>query len=204
MTSLTDPLDAPTSPDEPALPGESPPHERPPAPPTQEADERRIHLYEAVSTQRDKVLDSFDAQRAAILKAVADQRTAALAPIMAVNTKRAAKERTAPTMTAAMPSPPNVNTASSSSMIGAGGRRQLMIGARQAVAAQIVAALKMLVAAEVRAQLDAVLRAAPEPHATTRSAPGEANPVAGPQDQRTQAEIVVSEVPLPAGPAAAR
>src|SRR5207237_6541630 len=121
VSSFVDMLEAPASPDEPALPGEGPAHETPPSAPA--ADEPRIHLYEAVSTQRDKVLNSFDEQRAAILKAVADQRSAALAPITAVNVKRATHPRPVPTNAAIPPSPGNL-AASSTSMIGTRERRQ--------------------------------------------------------------------------------
>ena len=185
MTSPAEALNPPTSPDEPALPGEGPAHEAPPSAPA--ADEPRIHLYEAVSTQRDKVLDSFDAQRAAILKAVADQRSAALAPITAVNVKRATHPRPVPTNAAIPPSPGNL-AASSTSMIGTRERRQLMADVRQAVAAQIVAALKLLVAGEVRAQLDAALLASPAPRERSQSASGDTEPAAGekipPRDYR--------------------
>ena len=179
MTSLSDPLEAPIYPDESARAAERLAHEPPPSPAIPAADEPRIHLYEAVSVQRDKVLNSFDAQRAAILKAVADQRTAALAPIAAVNVKRATQERAPPTKTAALSSPRNIDSASSNSTIKAGGRRRLMIGARQAIAAQIVGALRMLVAAEVRAQLAAAPLASPGPDERSRSASGDTEPAAG-------------------------
>lgn len=52
--------------------------------------ERRIHLYDAASTQRDSVMKGFDNQREALMQAVADQREAALAPIRAVNARQAA------------------------------------------------------------------------------------------------------------------
>jgi len=178
MTDVANTADGPASSAEPASYGESSTHE-PAPPPTPEADERRIHLYEAVSTQRDKVLGAFDAQRAAILKTVDDQRTAALTPIMAVNAKRATQPASAP--------PPGRTGASGSSVIGAGGRRQLMIEAQRAVAAQIVATLKMLVAAEVRAQLAGTLQATSVPHERTQPASGNADPAVGPRDQENPA-----------------
>jgi hypothetical protein len=153
MSGLADPADTPTCPGEPPSPSESPPQES--SPPSPAADEARIHLYEAVSTQRDKVLDSFDAQRAAILKAVADQHAAALAPIMAVNAKRATQPRAAPTTHGPMLPSAGSATPSGSSTTQAGARRQLIIAVRRAAAEEIVAALKTLVAAEVRAQLEA-------------------------------------------------
>lgn len=52
--------------------------------------ERRIHLYDAASTQRESVMKGFDSQREALMQAVADQREAALAPIRAVNARQAA------------------------------------------------------------------------------------------------------------------
>ena len=161
------------------LAGETPAHERPPPPPPQPvADESRIHLYEAVSTQRDKVLDSFDTQRAAVLKAVADQRAAALAPITAVNEKRAMQLRAG--AATSLPLLPSHIAATGNGMIGAAGRRQLVAESRRVVAAQIVASLKALVAAEVRAQLAPL-------QAPTPSAPEHADPAAGPPDQKDQA-----------------
>ena len=98
---------------------------------------RPVHLYDAVSTQRDHVLGSFDAQRAAILKAVSDQREAALAPIKSVQARQSSSS----------PAAPN-----------AGVRGQP--GPRLLVAAEIVAQLKAMVAEEVRLQLLALLEAA--------------------------------------------
>jgi hypothetical protein len=96
------------------------------------------HLYEAVAGQRDRVLGAFDTQRAAILKAVADQRKAALAPIRNVQARKAGV-------------PP-----------GAAGRPAgaASFSHQQLVAADIVLTLKAMIADEVRAQLAALLEAA--------------------------------------------
>jgi hypothetical protein len=104
-----------------------------------------------------------------------------LAPIMAVNAKRAT-----PAANAAMPAPPGHVAASTGSMIGAGGRRRFMTGTRQACATQIAAALKMLVAAEVRAQLDVIRKAAVSREAT-QPASGDTDPATGPPVEKTPA-----------------
>jgi hypothetical protein len=95
----------------------------------------RTHQFEAASGQRERVVSAFDVQRDAILKAVDDQRLAAMAPIRAVQARQAQ---------------------------GGTGRA---IGAppapsQQNVVADIVMTLKALVAEEVRVQLVALLAAA--------------------------------------------
>jgi len=111
---------------------------------------RPVHLYDAVSTQREHVLGSFDTQRAAILKAVADQREAALAPIKSVQARQSA------------PSPAAPN---------AGARGQP--NPRLLVVAEIVGQLKAMVAEEVRLQLMALLEAATVRHNETVHADNE-------------------------------
>ena len=122
-----------------------------------------VHLYEAVSARRDQVLSQFAGQRAAILKAVADQRAAALAPVLAVQAKRVHE----PAAGSASPTPAAPSGATPSPAgnvaIGAEIRRQTLIQLRRAVATDIVALIKTLVAAEVRVQL-----AAMEPAANVR------------------------------------
>ncbi len=108
------------------------------APPQPAAQERRVHVYEAVANQRSNVLSSFDAQRAAIFKAVADQRQAALAPILAVQAKMTTPGAAAPVRSTA-----------------SGGQ----VTPQQLIVADIVMALKALVAEEVRLQLGARLGA---------------------------------------------
>ncbi len=135
------------------------------------AAEQRVHLYEAVSARRDQVLNQFAGQRAAILKAVADQRAAALAPVLAVQAKRANE----PAAASASPTPAALPGASPSPAgnvaIGAEIRRQTLIQLRRAVATDIVAMIRTLVAAEVRAQL-----ATMEPKAHVgRSVPSESD-----------------------------
>lgn len=135
------------------------------------AAEQRVHLYEAVSARRDQVLSQFAGQRAAILKAVADQRAAALAPVLAVQVKRTNE----PAAGAANPTPAASPRATPSPAgdvaIGAEIRRQTLIQLRRAVATDIVAMIRTLVAAEVRAQL-----ATTEPKADVeRSVPSESD-----------------------------
>ncbi len=113
------------------------------------------HLYDAVATQRDHVLDSFGAQRNAILQAVAEQRQAAMAPIHTVQARQAAQA-----------------AASSAGVAGTGGRGMPPVTRQQLVAADIVAALKALVAEEVRVQLRALLELADARHAGGAPAPG--------------------------------
>ena len=130
------------------------------APQQSPAAEQRVHLYEAVSARRDQVLSQFAGQRAAILKAVADQRAAALAPVLAVEAKRANE----PAFTSANPAPAALSGAAPSPAgnvaIGAEIRRQTLMQLRRAAAADIVAMIRSLVAAEVRTQLAAMEPAA--------------------------------------------
>jgi hypothetical protein len=105
------------------------------------AGEARVHIYDAASTRREQVLQGFDKQREALLKAVDDQREAALAPIRAVQTRQAAGAATA----------------------GVDGR---VLGPRGGAAlpgadrtmAEIVIAIRAIVAEEVRFQLAALLQ----------------------------------------------
>lgn len=102
----------------------------------QAADGVKIHLLDAVSTQRESVLNTFDSQRDAIIKAVDEQRQAAMAPLQSQQARQAGGRVNGPQPQPAAPS------------------RQ------QAVAADIVLTLKALVAEEVRTQLIALLAAA--------------------------------------------
>ncbi|HXW40602.1 MAG TPA: hypothetical protein VEK75_05335 [Xanthobacteraceae bacterium] len=128
------------------------------APPVQQspAAEQRVHLYEAVSARRDQVLSQFAGQRAAILKAVADQRAAALAPVLAVQAKRANEPAAASANPAPATSSGTAPSPAGNVAIGAELRRQTLIQLRRAAAADIVAVIRSLVAAEVRAQLAAM------------------------------------------------
>jgi hypothetical protein len=101
-----------------------------------------IHLHEAATQQRDRTVTGFDAQREAILKAVEEQRLAAMSPIRAAQqrqTQAHPAQPLAPGMTAAGTAQPNRT---------------------QAVLADIVLTLKAMVAEEVRLQLVALLAAA--------------------------------------------
>jgi len=106
-----------------------------------EGGEPRVHLYDAVSTQREQVLKGFDVQREAILKAVADQHEAALAPIRAVQARQAG----------------------GTTITGVDGR---VLGPRGTPSAadrtqtitEIAVAIRAIVAEEVRAQLTALLQ----------------------------------------------
>jgi len=100
------------------------------------------------------VLTSFDTQRAAILKAVADQRAAAVAPILAVQARLAAGQAIGPAATQAANA-----TEIGRAAANAAPRLQANLNRPHAVAAEIVATIKLLVAEEVRVQLQAVLRA---------------------------------------------
>jgi hypothetical protein len=145
-------------------------------PPPSPAAEQRVHLYEAVSARRDQVLNQFSGQRAAILKAVADQRAAAVAPILAVAAKRANESRAAEPASAAMSADPAVAPGMTppplgNAAIGGATRRRSLTQLRRAVAADIVSTIRALVAAEVRAQL-----AAAEPAAKPASDPRRAMP----------------------------
>jgi hypothetical protein len=101
------------------------------------AEAAKAHIYEAASSQRDRVVTAFDIQRDAILKAVDDQRQAAMAPIRAVQVKQA-QGGTGRAIGAPPPAP----------------------NRPQNVVADIVMTLKALVAEEVRVQLVALLSAA--------------------------------------------
>jgi hypothetical protein len=50
----------------------------------------RVHLYEAVAARRDGVLKDFDSQRAALIKAVEEQRMAAIPPSLRARARSAA------------------------------------------------------------------------------------------------------------------
>jgi hypothetical protein len=175
MTGPADPLGSPASPAQPT-PAETHPADSASPPAAAPAEERPVHLYQAADAQRERVLSAFDSQRAAILKAVADQRAAAMAPILAVQAKRAVPPRPAPMANAPMPTPtapapPGISEA----IIGPRGRLAGMADPRRAIAAQIVETLKMLVAAEVRAQL-AALSSSNSPQDARRSASGDPDP----------------------------
>ncbi len=105
-------------------------------------------------SQRDRVLNAYDAQRAAVLKMVNDQRTATLSSAPARGGQGGAP---------GTPLPPGMGTGA----LGAGNRPQVVGHRRDLVAADIVAAVKALVAEEVRNQLHALLRAVVERHDET-------------------------------------
>ena len=128
------------------------------AAPQSAAAEQRVHLYEAVSTRRDQALDAFSGQRAAILKAVADQREAALAPIRAVQAKQTNKAVAAAAASGLTGAAPMAGAlAGDAALGGKEDRRQSLLQLRRSIADGIVATIRTLVAAEVRAQLAAAL-----------------------------------------------
>lgn len=151
-TTAPEPEAAPPQDAQPDAPAQAPPPE---------SGDRPVHLYDAVATQRDQVLDAYGAQRAAVLQAVTEQREAATAPIHAVRQRQAAQgvdpaavrpadlraTGTAPGAASLAPHRPYPSTAEA--------RRQL-------VAADIVATLKALIAEEVRVQVCALSSAAAE------------------------------------------
>ncbi|MGD0190326.1 MAG: hypothetical protein ABSD74_06260 [Rhizomicrobium sp.] len=115
-----------------------------PAPPGRPGD-----VHNAASTQRDHAVNSFESQRSAILKAVDEQREAALAPIRAVQVRQGAH----------VPGqPPQTPTNSADPGQGA------PLNPHQLVALEIVAHLKALIAEEVRSQLLLLLEAATLKH----------------------------------------
>jgi len=116
-----------------------------------EQGDRPVHLYDAVATQRDHVLKSYDTQRSAIMQAVAEQREAAVAPIRSVQQRQIAREsgsataKTLEQQTAGMPPgasvlPPQRPNASA------------VFTRQQLVAADIAATLRAMIAEEVRRQ----------------------------------------------------
>jgi hypothetical protein len=114
------------------------------AAPEAPASEPRVHLYDAVSTQRERVLKGFDTQREAILKAVADQHQAALAPIHAVQARQAAG-----TMAGGV----------DGRVLGPrGSAAPASMAERTHMIAEIAAAIRVLVAEEVRSQLTTLLQ----------------------------------------------
>lgn len=108
--------------------------------------ERRVHLYDAVSTQREHVLKGFDTQRQAVLKAVADQREAARAPILAVQARQAAGAATAGVDGRVL----GPRGGSSSGALSMADRTQAI--------AEIAATIRAIVAEEVRVQLATLLQ----------------------------------------------
>ena len=117
--------------------------------------QKPTHLYDAVSTQRDHVVGSFEMQRNAILKAVADQREAALAPIKAVR-ERQSQQPAARDGSAQAACRPGVAPAENIRR----SRSHAALSQQELVASDIVATLKALVAEEVRVQLLILLEAA--------------------------------------------
>ena len=165
MTAVDEPAGAPAP--EPASSAAGQPDRT--APPQQPAGDRRVHQYDAASTRRDEVLSAFESQRTALLKAVDEQRQAAMAPIRAVQARRLAQlaGEAAPNAFAQ----PAVGTPALAG--GAiGGRIAAPADHRRVVATEIATALKMMVAAEVRAQLEAILREA-VPHRDAHATPSE-------------------------------
>jgi hypothetical protein len=134
----------------PAPSGSPPQPPQPDVQPASQAGGTPTHLFDAVSTQREKVLGAFDMQRNAILQAVADQREAALAPIRAVH------ERNAAPTSEGQPNP--VRPTSTPPVYSA--QPQPALNRQQLIAADIVAALKAVVAEEVRVQIVLLLEAA--------------------------------------------
>jgi hypothetical protein len=126
--------------------------------PAQQPEEPRIHVYGAAASQRERVLSSFHEQRDAIFKAVAEQRAATAAPIEAVRAQLSGLGR----------SPAGRDAPLGASPAPAVAARQRGAAAtpepRRAVAAEIVASLKQLIAEEVQRQLQlafAALECAP-------------------------------------------
>ncbi|HEY2068066.1 MAG TPA: hypothetical protein VGG48_00805 [Rhizomicrobium sp.] len=125
------------------------------------SDGGKAHLYEAVANQRERVLTGFDSQRDAIVRAVDEQRMAAMAPIYAVQGNVAAG-RPAGQPAAGRPGYPAPNQQSS-------------------VAADIVMTIKAMVAEEVRSQILALLQAADsKQRAATEAADAQPVPQPGP------------------------
>jgi|WetSurMetagenome_2_1015567.scaffolds.fasta_scaffold526378_1 hypothetical protein len=114
-------------------------HDAAAAPP---AGDGRVHIYDAASTQREQVLKGFDRQREALLKAVDDQREAALAPIRTVQTRQAGGTATAGV---------------DGRVLGPRGGAAPLPGADRTMA-EIVIAIRAIVAEEVRFQLAALLQ----------------------------------------------
>jgi hypothetical protein len=129
-----------------------------PLPPAPEAPagEKRVHLYDAVSTQREHVLQGFDRQREAILKAVGDQRETALAPIRTVQARQAAGIATAGVDGRVL----GPRGASSAPNLSAADRAQAI--------SEIATIIRAIVAEEVHTQLVALLRNADERVRTTQ------------------------------------
>jgi hypothetical protein len=119
-------------------------------------EDKRVHVLDAASTQREQVLNSFDMQRKAILKAVADQREAALAPVKAVQARKTMQNTQSGSAAAANPAVSRPAAMPAGAQSAPGGQPT----PQQLVAADIVAALKAMVAEEVRVQLVALLEAA--------------------------------------------
>lgn len=115
--------------------GEAAPADTGPAPgPTDE----RVHLYEAVSARRDGVLRDFDSQRAALIRAVEEQRQAAIPPSLR-----------------APPRPTIVPTAGLAGMPADALRRPVM--------QEIALTLRAIIAEEVRTQVASTLAALLDP-----------------------------------------
>lgn len=156
--------DVPGPPPQPA-PSEAPARD-PAAPPSAAAEgaapqDAPKHLYDAIATQRDHTLGAYDTQKAAIVQAVAEQREAMVQPVRNVQARQAT--------TAGL----------------AGGARIPPLPARQhAVAADIVATLKALIADEVRSQVHALLDAA-----VMQRQPGQ-NPAGAPRRPAPAAQAV--------------
>jgi len=114
----------------------------PPAPtPTDE----RVHLYEAVAARRDGVLKDFDSQRTALIKAVEEQRMAAIPPSLRPHARQTAG--------------PTAGIAGMASEAGI---------LRRPVMQEIALTLRAIIAEEVRAQLASTLAALAETPARPR------------------------------------
>ena len=96
--------------------------------------DERVHLYEAVSARREGVLKDFDNQRAALIKAVEEQRMAAIPPSL-----RAGGRPTA------------------SPTAGLAGVALDAGGTRRPVMQEIALTLRAIIAEEVRTQLASML-----------------------------------------------
>lgn len=114
------------------LPGGDGDSDAAPPPPAPVPTDERVHLYEAVSARRDGVLKDFDNQRAALIKAVEEQRMAAIPPSL----------RGAGRPIAGLP-----------------GMMPDMAPARRPVMQEIALTLRAIIAEEVRTQLASTLAA---------------------------------------------
>lgn len=141
-----------------------------------------VHLNEAAA-QRDRLVANYDAQREALLKAVEEQRQAAMAQ---VRTRQAPTPNLAPNTAASPVMNPALNTAGAAvnpavaAQLAANPAAQA-VSRQQAVIADIVLTLKAMIAEEVRNQLVALMAAADarQKSLTEQKAMAQAQPVPG-------------------------